>query len=240
MPKTNLTETIELAEFSIQVVRSKRRSISLQIKPEGVVIRSPRYAPKIALKAFALSKLNWLRKHQQRIESTPRIEPRQFISGESMLYKGQEIKLDVASGTKSSTLFNSETKTLTVIVSSRVKDKTTFIKKKVVAWYKQELLDYLEIITPKFADEMELEYKNIKVKDYKARWGSCSAKGELSFNWRIMMSPEPVIESVVIHELAHLRHFNHSKSFWKLVYTHCQDYKQQHDWLKINQYLLNI
>jgi len=175
MPKANLTETIELAEFSIQIVRSKRKSISLQIKPEGVMIRSPRYAPKIALKAFALRKLNWLRKHQQRIELTPRIEPRQFISGESMLYQGQEITLDVASSTKSSTLFNHDTKTLTVVVSSRVKDKTAFVKKKVIDWYKQELLNYLEIITPKFADEMTLKYKSIKVKDYKARWGSCSA-----------------------------------------------------------------
>jgi len=240
MPKAKPTETIELAEFSIQVVRSKRKSISLQIKSEGVVIRAPKYAPKIALKAFALSKLKWLRKHQQRIESTPRIQPKQFIRGETMLYKGQEIKLDVAAGTKSSTLFNSETKTLTVIVSSRVKNQTTFIKKKVIDWYKQELLGYLEVSTPKLSNEMGLKYKSIKVKDYKARWGSCSSKGELSFNWRIMMSPELVINSVIIHELAHLVHFNHSKRFWDLVFTHCQDYKQQHAWLKKNQYLLNI
>ncbi len=75
-------------------------------------------------------------------------------------------------------------------------------------------------------------YNRITIRDQKTRWGSCSAKGTLSFNWRLMLAPPAVLDYVVIHELCHLTHMNHSKAFWALVESACPDYRTHRRWLK--------
>ncbi len=75
-------------------------------------------------------------------------------------------------------------------------------------------------------------YHRISIRDQKTRWGSCSAKGTLSFNWRLMLAPPAVLDYVVVHELCHLTHMNHSKAFWALVESVCPDYRTHRRWLK--------
>lgn len=75
-------------------------------------------------------------------------------------------------------------------------------------------------------------FTRITIRDQKTRWGSCSAKGTLSFNWRLMLAPPAVLDYVVIHELCHLTHMNHSKAFWALVESACPDYRTHRKWLK--------
>jgi len=75
-------------------------------------------------------------------------------------------------------------------------------------------------------------YSRITIRDQKTRWGSCSAKGTLSFNWRLMLAPPAVLDYVVIHELCHLTHMDHSKAFWALVERVCPDYRTHRKWLK--------
>jgi predicted metal-dependent hydrolase len=236
----NSLDIMQLAEFEIQLIRSRRKSLSLQIKPEGVILRAPQYAPKIALKAFALSKLNWLRKHQQKFAKKPKAKQKQFIDGEKFLFKGNEITLQIIHGNQSDYFFNSHDKTITISLSQRIKKREVFIKKQIISWYKSELLNYLENTVPSFAKQMVLQYTSISVKQFSARWGSCSHTGDLTFNWHLMMAPEQMINSVIIHELAHIKHFNHSKDFWNLVFQHCHDYKNKHKWLSENQYLMKL
>ena len=78
----------------------------------------------------------------------------------------------------------------------------------------------------------------IKVRDYKRRWGSCDQRGDLSFNWRIIMAPERVMDYVVVHELAHLQEFNHSRRFWNIVEQEMSDWREQQRWLSDNGSLL--
>jgi predicted metal-dependent hydrolase len=80
--------------------------------------------------------------------------------------------------------------------------------------------------------EMGLHPKRIFLREQRSRWGSCSARGNLSLNWRLIQAPPEVLDYVVVHELAHLREFNHSKRFWALVAAHCPDYKRWMLWLK--------
>ncbi|MDE7247138.1 MAG: M48 family metallopeptidase [Lachnospiraceae bacterium] len=75
-------------------------------------------------------------------------------------------------------------------------------------------------------------YDRITIRDQKTRWGSCSAKGTLSFNWRLMLAPPAVLDYVVVHELCHLTHMNHSAAFWALVESVCPDYRVHRKWLK--------
>ena len=85
-----------------------------------------------------------------------------------------------------------------------------------------------------YAKRMGVTYEKLTVKDQKTRWGSCSAKGNLNFNWRIVLAPEPVTDYVVIHELAHRIHMNHSAAFYQTIEAIMPDYRRQEQWLKEN------
>ncbi len=78
------------------------------------------------------------------------------------------------------------------------------------------------------------EFGRVTVRAQKSRWGSCSSKGNLSFNWKLIMAPPQVLDYVVIHELCHLHEFNHSPRFWRLVEVQMPEYKSWKDWLKIH------
>ena len=75
-------------------------------------------------------------------------------------------------------------------------------------------------------------YSRISIRSQKTRWGSCSAKGTLSFNWRLMLAPPAVLDYVVVHELCHLSHMDHSDSFWKKVESVYPNYRTARKWLK--------
>lgn len=75
-------------------------------------------------------------------------------------------------------------------------------------------------------------YNRITIRDQKTRWGSCSAKGTLSFNWRLMLAPPSIPDYVIVHELCHLTYMNHSAAFWKKVESVYPDYRSARKWLK--------
>lgn len=83
-------------------------------------------------------------------------------------------------------------------------------------------------------------YTRITIRDQKTRWGSCSSTGTLSFNYRLMFAPPRVLDYVVVHELCHLTHMNHSREFWDLVASVQPDYKVYRNWLKEHGRELNI
>lgn len=85
-----------------------------------------------------------------------------------------------------------------------------------------------------FAKIMGVDYGRVTVRDQKTRWGSCSAKGNLNFNWRLILAPGEVLDYVVVHELAHRREMNHSERFWRLVGDVLPDYEERRRWLKEN------
>ena len=83
-------------------------------------------------------------------------------------------------------------------------------------------------------------YRRITIRDQKTRWGSCSSTGTLSFNYRLMFAPPRVLDYVVVHELCHLTHMNHSREFWNLVSAVMPDYQKYKAWLKEHGQELNI
>jgi predicted metal-dependent hydrolase len=78
----------------------------------------------------------------------------------------------------------------------------------------------------------------MQVRAQRTRWGSCSRRGGLSFNWRLVQAPPEVLDYVVVHELAHIVHPNHSTAFWMLVHAHCPDYPAHKRWLRRHSALL--
>lgn len=83
-----------------------------------------------------------------------------------------------------------------------------------------------------FAEKAQVSFQKIAIKDMRSRWGSCSKSGNLSYSWRIIMAPESVVDYLCAHEVAHLKHFDHSKAFWALVEDICPGSKPKRQWLK--------
>lgn len=85
-----------------------------------------------------------------------------------------------------------------------------------------------------FAAQMGVTYGRITVREQKTRWGSCSSKGNLNFNWKLVLMPEEILDYVVVHELAHRKEMNHSTAFWAVVGSVIPDYRARRQWLKVN------
>lgn len=117
-----------------------------------------------------------------------------------------------------------------VILTADIHSST--IKNAVFQWYlsraKVVILQRVEFYQKQLQETVE----DIRIKDVKSRWGSCSSKRNLNFNWRLVMAPLEVLDYVVVHELCHLKEMNHSKAFWNLVEDILPDYQEQRAWLK--------
>lgn len=104
---------------------------------------------------------------------------------------------------------------------------------------KKNAKDYIPKRVELLALKYSLKYNLVKITSAKTRWGSCTSKKNLNFTYRLMLAPEEVIDYVIIHELAHLKHMNHSKKFWEEVWKMMVDYKKHEKWLKIEWIKLN-
>lgn len=99
---------------------------------------------------------------------------------------------------------------------------------------KKEARNYLASLTEYWAEKIGVSYGRISIRGQKTRWGSCSSKGNLNYNYLLMLCPDEVAEYVVIHELCHRIHMNHSKRFWEKIEEFCPNHRQARKWLKQN------
>ena len=91
--------------------------------------------------------------------------------------------------------------------------------------------ELVQMLVDDEAAELGVEVGRISIRDQRTRWGSCSANGNLSFNWRLVLAPFDVLDYVVVHEVCHLREANHSRRFWRLVESRRPGWRDQRDWL---------
>ncbi len=216
----------------IIIKRTKRKkTISISIKEGKVIVISPRLTSKHYIESIVEKKKKWIIKKLEEENFKNNIKKRVFLDGETFLKFGKEKTLVY---NKSSFNRVIETNYLIKVYCCSEKD----IKKQLESWYKESLNCYLKKKLELFKTIMKVDYKDFSVKFYKSRLGSCSYKGSLSFNWKIAMMPYDIINYIIIHELSHLRYFDHSKSFWKCVEKFCPDYKEKKIWIKKNKNLI--
>ena len=112
--------------------------------------------------------------------------------------------------------------------------------KKQLSSIKKRAKDTLKIRLEELSNEIGIQYNTFRLSGAKKRWGSCSNKKTVSINWRLIFAPPEIIDYVIIHELTHLKHMNHSKRFWKEVQKHIPDYKEKRKWLNENDFILRV
>lgn len=106
--------------------------------------------------------------------------------------------------------------------------------------YREAAREYIPRRADYYAQQLGVSFERIRIAEQKTRWGSCSSKGTLSFNWKLMLAPPKILDYVVVHEVCHLKEMNHSPRFWKLVEELMPDYKECRKWLKENGSTLQL
>lgn len=182
--------------------------------------------------------LSTLDKVQTRLENQFQ---RRYQQGEIFRFLGENKTLNLiqkAHGKSIVVKLSDETIDVSLPSDKSIND-TDAIQQAVENFYRKEAKSYLTERTLAIADQLGFEVNRIVIKNQKTRWGSCSNKSNLNLNLRLMMTPPDAIDYIIIHELCHLVHMNHSKAFWKLVGKHCPDYKYWRKWFKAqSQYLV--
>ena len=108
------------------------------------------------------------------------------------------------------------------------------VPRRLLDWLKAQARADLMAASERYAARMSVKFRRIAIRDQKTRWGSCSAVGDLSYSWRLILAPPYVLDYVAAHEVAHLKHLDHSPRFWRLVLSHCRDAQKAKEWLKAN------
>ena len=106
------------------------------------------------------------------------------------------------------------------------------VQRRLLDWLKASARADLARASERYAKLMGVKFRRISIRDQRTRWGSCSASGDLSYSWRLILTPDYVLDYVAAHEVAHLKHLDHSQRFWRLVLTHCPNAAKAKKWLK--------
>jgi predicted metal-dependent hydrolase len=147
--------------------------------------------------------------------------------GDAVPYLGKELRIVSDQGDNSTDSVELLGQTLVVHHESQVPDLESSLER----WYRAQAAIILERKARGFAAAFGVEYGRFSIRGQRTRWASCSHRGTLSFNWRLIMAPEPVVDYVVIHEVAHLKEMNHTRRFWGLVAERCPSWRQHKKWL---------
>ena len=141
-------------------------------------------------------------------------------------------RLEVLTTRKSGKINHVRLESDRVIVSTSSNKELNVVLKQ---WYRIQAAKLIKERLDRWGDRLNVGYNRVTIRGQKTRWGSCSHKGNLSFNWRLLMVPEPVLNYVIIHELAHIKEMNHSKKFWQLVTEHCPHWREHRKWLRVHE-----
>ncbi len=207
----------------------------------GVTVRAPFWLPAFAIKKFVEEKSDWIMKHLS--VRSPRPEEKKYEHGEKHLFFGREYPLNIIeSDTPGRTRveINEEILTASVYKGYVGPKRITELKDGMLRWY---LETGILVITEKvnyYSEQIGVDYSRIDIKKVSSIWGSCSPDNKLCFNRKLIMAPHEIVNYVVIHEVCHMVHRNHSSHFWGLVAKFDPRYKEHRRWLHRNHLLLSI
>lgn len=216
-----------------EVKYSDRKTVGLIVdRDKRIIVRAPKGMTEEQLRYFIEKKKFWLFKKIHNPQKSERKSKTEFISGASIMYLGKTYKLDLTKSIQEGICFDGGFK-----ISKYSRNEAFELLKK---WYLKRAHEKIVPKTKYHAANLGVKYREIKVSDVKYRWGSCTPRNNLIFNWRLIKAPIPVIEYVIVHELAHLIEPNHTQKFWGIVKVQLPQYEKSKEWLRDNGRILEV
>lgn len=213
---------------------SRRRTVSLEVRDAQLLVRAPVGVSDRDLAAFVRQKASWIeRKVRSQQALLARIPEYCYVSGTRLPFLDDTLTLDVVEGSRAAV--ERRGGFLCVQLSRRShRDVEEQARALVEAWYREQGLALLTAKTERLAHRLDLCCRSVRVRVTRSKWGHCTSRGDIQYNWQILLAPEAVVDYLVAHEVCHLRHHHHGPAFWRLVEQVCPNYRRHRDWLKAN------
>jgi predicted metal-dependent hydrolase len=201
--------------------RAKRMVLRLARNSSGVVVTLPKRVSRTQALAFVDKSMPWIALQFER-------RPPADIIGHGSIIPLRGVPHVVHATNERRGLITADAETRTI----QVPGDASHLPRRLEDWLKKKAKADLVEASERYAKVMNVMIKRITVRDQKSRWGSCSASGDLSYSWRLILAPAFVLDYVAAHEVAHRRHMNHGPGFWRLVLTHCPRAGEAKQWFK--------
>jgi len=219
--------------ISVEIERTKRKkTVSLLIEGGQVRLLIPKKLTQQRIDEILKKKTRWIEKklYENKLHELP--SAKTYVDGEIFTYFGKNYRLRCEEGEQAGVRLKGGE--LHSVVQRGLLDMAETHREQIGDWYEQRAFEVLKKRTLLHAEVLKVQPKSIKIKNYKARWGSCSAKGDIGYNWKIVIAPRKIVDYVVFHELSHLLQHDHSERFWGQVEKYVPDYRECRSWLKKN------
>jgi hypothetical protein len=221
-------------EYRLTIKRSDRKkTIGIQVFDGEVQITCPKSATDLDCRQLLETRRKWIRKALGDLANQPKALIHSYKDGDLWLFRGSTYSLMLNNLIKGVRVVDSR-----IEVGCQKQNGPVYVRRMLESWLRAQALERLIERTSDFSSLMGVTPGLIKIRTYRARWGSCSSSGLVSYNWRLIHAPDDVLDYVVAHELGHLVHFNHSKEFWHFVEIYQPDWRTQRAWLKNHSRLL--
>lgn len=227
--------------FSYQLARSaKRKTLAISVKEGQVFVRAPHFLSQAQIDEFLLQKSQWIGQKLQRSISEIATKQELFKDGTSVMFDGKLTEITYISKAKSPVIYHDSR--LFVEVSDEIQeaDRAQFVKEQLASYFQEVIETKIFNRLPYWVEQTKLAPVDFKVRQYKSRWGSCNSRRQLTFNSLLAMMSDQTIDYIIVHELCHLRHMNHSSAFWQLVGQYMPDFNEHRQWIKTHQRSLSV
>ncbi len=204
--------------YKLRRSKRRRKTFQISVNDAGVRVAVPYRTPNREVRAFLTSHATWILKQLAKLEDRP--APKSMVTGETMPYLGRNIRLTVEKLPIAEAHVRLHRGSFHVDAPQSLEDDDLReeINRAFLHWYQQRAKHRIsDAVDLRWPDMKKGRKPRIIIGNQKTLWGSCAADGTLRFNWRLVMMPPPLMEYVVVHELAHLKERNHSPAFWKVV-----------------------
>lgn len=209
---------------------ARARTFGMWISPQtGLVVTAPVVTYDAGgLERFLQRHESWIVKHLDRYARVASRIPLSWPYGQTLLFRGARCRVVLESRKRTPAQVVEADGALVVQMRQPSVDGA---RRVLGQWYRGQAARWCERRAAEFGQMLGVRWKRIRIGDQRRRWGSCSVRGCLSFNYRLVMAPPEALDYVVLHELAHLIELSHSPRFWAIVAQHCPDYRRLVRWL---------
>ncbi|AEH60762.1 protein of unknown function DUF45 [Methanosalsum zhilinae DSM 4017] len=225
------------------IFSSRKKTIGLQIDANNhLIVRAPQSLSEKQVNDLLNQRSKWIISNLDGSSQMSKNHEKKFVDGEIFLLKGQSYSLKIDFNTSEGGIVEIKDDQLIVSISPTISryGQSVFIRNLLIDFYRKEAEKTIFERIKYYLKFFDSEPASIKIKYMKSRWGSCSGQNRLSFNMRIIMAKVDVIDYLIVHELCHLKHKNHSRKFWNSVKAILPDYEKRKKWLRENEYLLQL
>lgn len=227
--------------ISYKIIRKHRKTIGIKITDKGeVIITSPFGVSEETIKNIIKKKQKWINDKIKLIKQNNFFYKKTFKDGEKFLFLGNKLELEIIKIDGTVCYAKIEYEKVKVYMNLSDMDSEDAVSSAIINLYKKEAAVLFKERTDIYSKILGVSPKRIFIKDQKTLWGSCSSKGNINYNYRIIMAPISIVDYIVVHELCHLIHMNHSKKYWNTVKSVLPDYEKRKNWLKDNGYMLKV